>query len=63
MNKPEQYIKKLSAIIVLLLVFKFACATTKTGTVNGGKVVRLMCPEDYPGVLEHKDWLLRIYKK
>ena len=34
----------------------------RTGTVSGGKVIQLKCREDYPGYLEHKDWLVRIYK-
>jgi len=33
-----------------------------TGTVNGGKVIQLKCREDYPAVLERKDWLVRIYR-
>jgi hypothetical protein len=32
----------------------------KTGTVQGGGVRELRCPEDYPGVAQYKDWLLHV---
>ena len=35
---------------------------TRKGTVTGGKIIQLKCAEDYPGVLEGKDWLVRIYR-
>jgi hypothetical protein len=34
--------------------------TARKGTVSGGKIVEIKCHEDYPGVMEHKDWLVRI---
>jgi len=30
------------------------------GTLSGGKVIEIKCPEDYPGTLMFKDWLLHI---
>jgi hypothetical protein len=35
---------------------------SKSGTVKGGAVVELKCPEDYPGFVNFKDWILRISK-
>ena len=37
------------------LYFKY-----KEGTINGGKIVEIKCPEDYPGVVNYKDWVLHI---
>ncbi len=33
---------------------------SKTGTISGGKMVEIKCPEDYPGTVNFKDWLLHI---
>jgi len=33
------------------------------GLVKGGKIVEIKCPEDYPGVVNFKDWVLHLYKK
>ncbi len=30
------------------------------GTVKGGKMVEIKCPEDYPGFTEFKDWVLYV---
>lgn len=32
----------------------------RKGTVHGGKVAEIKCPEDYPGFVNFKDWLLHI---
>ncbi len=31
-----------------------------SGTVNGGSIVEIKCPEDYPGTVNYKDWVLYI---
>ncbi len=33
---------------------------SKTGSISGGKVVEIKCPEDYPGTVNFKDWLLHV---
>ncbi len=33
---------------------------SKTGLISGGKVVEIKCPEDYPGTVNFKDWLLHL---
>jgi hypothetical protein len=33
---------------------------SKTGTISGGSIVEIKCPEDYPGNTNFKDWLLHI---
>jgi hypothetical protein len=30
------------------------------GALSGGKVIEIKCPEDYPGTLLYKDWILHI---
>jgi len=35
----------------------------KEGEIKGGKIVSMSPPEDYPGVLNFKDWLLHIFLK
>jgi len=35
---------------------------TQTGTVSGGGIPTFHAPEDYPGHLEYKDWLLHLVK-
>lgn len=32
-----------------------------SGTVNGGSIVEIKCPEDYPGNVNYKDWVLYIW--
>lgn len=32
----------------------------RTGTIKGGTVVEIKCPEDYPGTVNFKDWLLHL---
>ena len=34
--------------------------TLREGKINGGKIVEIKCPEDYPGTVNFKDWLLYI---
>jgi hypothetical protein len=36
---------------------------SKEGDVQGGSIQEFHPPEDYPGTMEYKDWLLHIYKK
>jgi len=31
-----------------------------SGTVKGGAITEIKCPEDYPGTVIFKDWLLHI---
>jgi hypothetical protein len=33
---------------------------SRTGTIKGGTVVEIKCPEDYPAVVNYKDWLLYV---
>jgi hypothetical protein len=33
---------------------------SKSGSISGGKVVEIKCPEDYPGTVNFKDWLLHV---
>jgi hypothetical protein len=33
---------------------------SKPGAISGGKIVEIKCPEDYPGVVNFKDWILHI---
>jgi len=35
-------------------------ADSRQGTLSGGKVNEIKCPEDYPGTLVFKDWILHI---
>lgn len=35
---------------------------SKSGSINGGSIVEIKCPEDYPGVVNFKDWVLHIKK-
>lgn len=37
--------------------------TVKQGKLRGGQISDLSPPEDYPGVLKYKDWLLYIFRK
>jgi hypothetical protein len=32
----------------------------KEGTLKGGRVVEIKCPEDYPGQVDFKDWILHL---
>jgi len=36
---------------------------TKKGTITGGAIVEIKCPEDYPGFVNFKDWILHIKKQ
>jgi len=33
---------------------------SEKGTVNGGNLLEIKCPEDYPGIVNFKDWLLHL---
>lgn len=33
------------------------------GLIKGGKITELKCPDDFPRILNFKDWVLHIYKK
>ncbi|NMC38079.1 MAG: DUF4038 domain-containing protein [Bacteroidales bacterium] len=33
---------------------------SKNGTISGGTVVEIKCPEDYPSTVDFKDWVLHI---
>ena len=33
---------------------------SRTGKVSGGKIAEIKCPEDYPGTVNFKDWLLHL---
>jgi hypothetical protein len=35
---------------------------SKSGSINGGSIVEIKCPEDYPGVVNFKDWVLHVKK-
>jgi len=35
---------------------------SKSGNINGGSVIEIKCPEDYPGVVNFKDWVLHLKK-
>jgi hypothetical protein len=37
-------------------------ADSKSGVVSGGKTIEIKCPEDYPGTVNFKDWILHIKK-
>jgi len=34
--------------------------TLQSYTCKGGKIVEIKCPEDYPGVVRYKDWVLHV---
>jgi hypothetical protein len=36
---------------------------TRAGTVNGGGIRGFHAPEDYPGNLQYKDWLLYLTRQ
>ena len=36
---------------------------SKSGTVKGGSIVEIKCPEDYPGTVDFKDWVLHLKRK
>lgn len=33
---------------------------SKSGTIRGGNIVEIKCPEDYPGIVNFKDWVLHV---
>jgi len=33
---------------------------SRSGTIKGGAVIEIKCPEDYPGTVNFKDWLLHV---
>jgi len=33
---------------------------SKNGTISGGTVVEIKCPEDYPAIVDFKDWVLHV---
>ena len=33
---------------------------SKKGVISGGSIVEIKCPEDYPGTVNFKDWLLHV---
>jgi hypothetical protein len=33
---------------------------SRSGTINGGRISEIKCPEDYPGNVNFKDWILYI---
>jgi len=35
---------------------------SRSGKIKGGSVVEIKCPEDYPGVVNFKDWVLHLKK-
>ena len=35
---------------------------SKSGSINGGSIVEIKCPEDYPGVVNFKDWILHLIR-
>lgn len=35
---------------------------SKKGVISGGSVTEIKCPEDYPGTVNFKDWLLHVVK-
>jgi hypothetical protein len=35
---------------------------SRSGKINGGTIVEITCPEDYPGTLNFKDWVLHVKK-
>jgi hypothetical protein len=39
-----------------------ASKEARGGTINGGAIRSFHAPEDYPGNLEYKDWLLHVVK-
>ena len=36
---------------------------SKKGVINGGSIEEIKCPEDYPGTVNFKDWVLHVVKK
>lgn len=34
------------------------CKESRKGTIKGGAIVEIKCPEDYPGFVNFKDWLM-----
>jgi len=36
------------------------CKDSKTGSVKGGGIIEIKCPEDYPGTVNFKDWVLYV---
>jgi hypothetical protein len=36
---------------------------SKTGIIYGGSIVEIKCPEDYPGTVNFKDWVLHVVRK
>jgi hypothetical protein len=36
---------------------------SEQGSVAGGGIREIRCPEDYPGIVDFKDWLLHITKE
>jgi len=36
---------------------------SKTGIISGGSIVEIKCPEDYPGTVNFKDWVLHVVRK
>jgi hypothetical protein len=35
---------------------------SRSGTIKGGSIIELKCPEDYPGTVYFKDWILHVKK-
>ena len=33
---------------------------SKKGVINGGSIIEIKCPEDYPGTVNFKDWILHV---
>jgi len=36
---------------------------SKEGFFMGGKIIEIKCPEDYPGIIDFKDWVLHVFTK
>ena len=36
------------------------CRESNKGTIKGGSSTEIKCPEDYPGVVDFKDWILHL---
>jgi len=36
---------------------------SKKGVINGGSIMEIKCPEDYPGTVNFKDWVLHVVRK
>ena len=47
----------------LFLQFLAEEKTKRTGTVHGGDIRSFHPPEDYPGVLDYKDWVLYVLRE